>query len=100
MKTGIHPQYFDDAQTTCSSCGKVYKFGSTKQSIVVEICANCHPTFTGEQRFMNTGGVIDRFQKKMEQAKVYKKKLAEKKKKEEAKKARPTKSLKELMAEL
>lgn len=99
MKSSIHPTYFDESQTTCTACGKTYSFGSTKQSITVEICAGCHPTFTGEQRFMNTGGVIDKFKEKEAKAKEYKKTILAKKKKEENK-TRKVKTLKELMAEL
>lgn len=58
----IHPQYFD-ATITCA-CGAVYRVGSTKPSLRVEICAKCHPFFTGKQKLVDTGGRVERFLKK------------------------------------
>lgn len=62
MKAGIHPEY---KQTTITcTCGAVYHVGSTKENIRVEICANCHPFYTGKQRAAVTGGRIERFRKR------------------------------------
>jgi large subunit ribosomal protein L31 len=66
MKTAIHPQYFD-AMVTCS-CGNSFKVGSTVEKIHVELCYNCHPFYTGQQKFVDTASRIEKFQKKMEQA--------------------------------
>ena len=100
MKTGIHPKYFD-AIVTCA-CGNTFSVGSTKPSINVEICAKCHPFFTGEMRFVDTMGRVERFAQKMAtKAKsgmpVTKKakKLWKKKQLEEEEAKRP-KSLKEM----
>lgn len=78
MKTGIHPQYFDDAKVTCV-CGSSFTTGSTKPEIRVDICNKCHPFFTGQQKFVDTVGRIERFQKKQSAAaaKPYKKKEKE-----------------------
>jgi len=78
MKASIHPQYFDDAQVVCS-CGNRFTVGSTKQTIHVELCSNCHPFYTGQARFVDTASRIERFQMKQQQA-------SPKKKKEEARK--------------
>ena len=62
MKAGIHPDY---QQTTIRcACGAVYPTGSTKKDIRVEVCAKCHPFFTGRQKVLDTGGRVSRFNKK------------------------------------
>ncbi|GHU60184.1 50S ribosomal protein L31 [Clostridia bacterium] len=62
MKEGIHPDY---APTTIKcACGEVIETGSTRQNIRVEICSKCHPFFTGKQKLVDTGGRVDRFNKK------------------------------------
>jgi large subunit ribosomal protein L31 len=63
MKKGIHPQYFEDAIVKCA-CGNEFKVGSTKKEIRVEICSKCHPFFTGEMKFVDTEGRIEKFMKK------------------------------------
>lgn len=65
MKTGIHPQMFKDAKTTCSTCGAVYLIPSTVKEQTVEICRACHPVYTGKQQTERKGGRIERFRKRM-----------------------------------
>ena len=62
MKEGIHPDY--KATTITCACGAVYETGSTKEDVHVEICAKCHPFFTGKQKLVDTGGRVDKFRKK------------------------------------
>jgi large subunit ribosomal protein L31 len=62
MKAGIHPEYVEST-ITCS-CGAVYHTRSTRKQIHVEICANCHPFFTGQQKFVDTAGRIEKFRRK------------------------------------
>ena len=62
MKTGIHPEY-QETTITCA-CGEVIHTRSTKTNIRVEICSKCHPFFTGKQKFVDTAGRVERFQKK------------------------------------
>ncbi len=62
MKKDIHPTYHETAQVTCA-CGNTFTTGSTMQEIRVEICSNCHPFFTGKQKFADTQGRLDRFQR-------------------------------------
>ena len=61
-KAGIHPAY-SAASITCA-CGANYPMASTRGSFAVEICANCHPFYTGKQKLLDTAGRIERFQKK------------------------------------
>ncbi len=63
MKTGIHPEYHTDTKVQCA-CGKVYAVGSTVAGTLhTEICANCHPFYTGKQKLVDTAGRVDRFKK-------------------------------------
>lgn len=62
MKTGIHPDY-PEATVTCA-CGASYQTRSTKGSFSVEVCANCHPFYTGKQKMLDTAGRVDKFRKK------------------------------------
>ncbi len=62
MKEGIHPNY-TEATITCA-CGAVYKAGSTKQDMKVDVCSACHPYWTGNLKQNTTGGRADKFKKK------------------------------------
>ena len=99
MKANVHPQWYQ-ATVTCA-CGNTFTVGSTRQAIAVDICAKCHPFFTGEMRFVDTMGRVERFQQKQaavasipvskKQKKLLKKKL------EEEEDARRPRSLKEML---
>lgn len=67
MKADIHPVYYDKAQVVCA-CGNTFTTGSTKQLIRVEICAKCHPFFTGQMKFLDTQGQIQKFAAKQQKA--------------------------------
>lgn len=67
MKTGIHPTYYREATVVCV-CGKTFVTGSTIPKIATEICSNCHPFYTGEKKFVDTGGRVDRFKKLAERS--------------------------------
>ncbi len=62
MKNGIHPDY-KPATIRCA-CGATYETRSTKQNLRVDICAKCHPFYTGKQKLVDTGGRVDRFKKR------------------------------------
>ncbi|MBB5149999.1 MULTISPECIES: 50S ribosomal protein L31 [Ureibacillus] len=62
MKQGIHPEYYT-ATVTCS-CGNTFQTGSVKADIRVEVCNECHPFYTGRQKFAAADGRVDRFNKK------------------------------------
>ena len=62
MKQGIHPDYV--TATVHCSCGNTFTTRSTKQELRVEICSNCHPFYTGKQKLVDTGGRVERFQRR------------------------------------
>ncbi len=57
-------QYYPEAQVTCS-CGAKFNVGSTKKEIQVEICSNCHPFYTGNQKLIDTSGRVDKFKNRL-----------------------------------
>jgi large subunit ribosomal protein L31 len=65
MREGIHPKWYPDATVVCT-CGKIWTVGSTRESIRTDVCSNCHPFYTGEQRIVDTEGQVDRFMKRVE----------------------------------
>lgn len=62
MKADLHPNY-EETTITCA-CGNVIHTRSTKKNIRVEICSSCHPFFTGEKKYVDTAGRIERFSKR------------------------------------
>ncbi len=66
MKTGIHPDYVE-CQVHCS-CGNEFTTRSTVPSLRVELCSECHPFFTGKQKLVDTGGRVDRFNRRLAKA--------------------------------
>lgn len=62
MKDAIHPNY--SATTVKCACGNVIETKSTKNDMKVDICSKCHPFFTGKQKLVDTGGRVDRFNKR------------------------------------
>lgn len=62
MKQGIHPNYIE-TKVTCG-CGETWQTRSTQEKISVEICSKCHPFFTGKQRYVDTAGRVEKFQRK------------------------------------
>ncbi|MDQ3622748.1 MAG: 50S ribosomal protein L31 [Verrucomicrobiota bacterium] len=62
MKPGIHPEYYET--TIKCACGAAYRTRSTMRDIRVGICAACHPFFTGEQKFVDTAGRIEKFSRR------------------------------------
>ncbi len=62
MKKEIHPEYVKT--TIRCACGTTFEAGSTREELKVEICSNCHPFFTGKQKFVDSGGRVERFKRK------------------------------------
>ncbi len=62
MKQGIHPEY-QECTVKCA-CGETFVTGSVIKEMKVEICSKCHPFFTGKQKLVDTGGRVDRFNKR------------------------------------
>ena len=96
MKSNTHPTYFTDAQVVCA-CGNTFTTGSTKQQIRVELCSNCHPFYTGQQKFVDTIGTIDRFQAKMKVAASKQAVMSDKKKKKQERETFRPKTLREML---
>lgn len=98
MKQAIHPQYFEQAQVICV-CGNKFTTGSTQELIRVELCSNCHPFYTGEQKFVDSASRIQKFQQKTEAAKKYQV-VNREKKEQEKKKAEAPKTLREMLSQI
>lgn len=62
MKEGIHPKYVETT-VTCG-CGETFVTRSTKSKISVEVCSKCHPFYTGQQRFVDSAGRVERFKQR------------------------------------
>jgi large subunit ribosomal protein L31 len=62
VKTGIHPEY--KVATVHCSCGNTFETRSTKSEMRTELCSQCHPFYTGKQKMVDTGGRIERFERK------------------------------------
>ncbi len=64
-KANLHPEWYADAQVVCQ-CGNTWTTGATVAEIRTEICSNCHPFYTGEQRIVDTEGRVDKFMKRLQ----------------------------------
>ncbi|NIW96119.1 MAG: 50S ribosomal protein L31 [Gammaproteobacteria bacterium] len=91
MKKEIHPKYYPNAKVICA-CGNTWTTGSTKEEIHTDVCFQCHPFFTGEQRIVDTEGQVDRFYKKLQARQEYLDDKAAK----EAEKVSPERPIEEL----
>ncbi|MBL7141830.1 50S ribosomal protein L31 [Patescibacteria group bacterium] len=69
MAKDIHPKYYPKAKVICA-CGAEFTVGSTEKKMEVEICSNCHPLYTGKQKFIDTAGRLERYQKIVEKSKI------------------------------
>ena len=76
MKEKIHPTWHTDARVHCS-CGATFTTGSTLKEIGVEVCSQCHPLFTGQQKFVDTAGRVDKFNQRIAAAERKKTEAAE-----------------------
>ncbi len=97
MKPTGHPKYYADAKVTCV-CGNTWNTGSTKEEIHLEICSKCHPFFTGQMKFVDTQGKVEKFQALQEKAKLRQKEVV-KKKEQEIRRQNAPMSLREMLAQ-
>ena len=67
MKASIHPKWYPEATVKCA-CGNVFTVGATQPEIGIEVCANCHPFYTGQMRFLDASGRVDSFEAKRSNA--------------------------------
>ncbi|MGZ3499517.1 MAG: 50S ribosomal protein L31 [Vulcanimicrobiaceae bacterium] len=86
MKDKIHPKWHPQAKVHCA-CGATFTTGSTMPEISVEICSACHPLFTGQQKFVDTAGRVDKFNQRAAAAKAKQEEAAARKAKRDAEKA-------------
>ena len=70
MKEAIHPKYYPEAKVVCA-CGNSWVTGSTVEVIHTDVCSECHPFYTGEQRIVDTEGQVDRFYKRLQARQDY-----------------------------
>ena len=92
MKKEIHPKWYKEAKISCV-CGHEFTSGATVPEIKVEICSQCHPFYTGQEKLVDTAGRVEKFEKKMAAATP---KTKKRKKKEEKVDEKP-KTLKEML---
>lgn len=71
-KKELHPRYYPEAKVTCA-CGNTFTVGSTQPELKVEICASCHPFFTGKEVLIDTEGRVEKFEKKRKKAEARRK---------------------------
>ena len=93
MQQAIHPDWFDDCQVKCA-CGNNFIIGSTVQTLEIDICDQCHPFFSGDMKFVDRQGRVDKFIHKMEFAK---KQQAKKQKVVTSKPSAPAKSYRQIL---
>jgi len=82
MKKDIHPKYYEKASVRCA-CGNTFTVGSTKEFIETEVCAQCHPFYTKQEKVMDTMGRVQKFKERL----AKKKPVVNKKKKRAQKQA-------------
>ncbi len=66
MKKNIHPKY-NEVTVTCSTCGATFQSGSVLKELRVDTCSNCHPFYTGQVKFVQAAGRVEKFRKRLEQ---------------------------------
>ena len=69
MKAGIHPSYLP-ARVHCT-CGNEFTTRATREELRVEVCSNCHPFYTGRQKLVDTGGRVERFQRRVAKGRLH-----------------------------
>lgn len=67
MKADTHPTYFPEAKVTCA-CGRSFTVGSTEEKLRVEICSNCHPFYTGNEKVLDAAGRVEKFKTRRSKA--------------------------------
>lgn len=96
MKKDTHPKWYPEAKISCA-CGHEFGAGATVPEIKVEICSQCHPFYTGQEKLVDTAGRVEKFEKKMAAAQKPATLKARKKTKGTEKKEERPKTLKEML---
>lgn len=68
MKKDIHPKYFSESVTTCA-CGATFSIGASKEAQHIEICSQCHPFYTGQEKTLDAAGRVEKFKARMAKSK-------------------------------
>lgn len=76
MRQEIHPEWYPEAKVICA-CGNTFTTGATQPEIRTDVCSNCHPFFTGEQRIVDTAGQVERFMRRLEKGEEARSELEE-----------------------
>ncbi|MGB9681135.1 MAG: 50S ribosomal protein L31 [Minisyncoccia bacterium] len=67
MKKDLHPKYFEKAEAVCA-CGAKFYVGSTKEKLEVEVCSQCHPFYSGQEKIIDTAGRVQKFKERIKKA--------------------------------
>ena len=94
MKKDLHPRYYPQAKVVCA-CGHKFTTGSTLPELRVEICSACHPFFTGQEKFVDTEGRVEKFEKRRSAAQSATEKRVTKEQKKKRERARREKEVRE-----
>jgi large subunit ribosomal protein L31 len=102
MKKNIHPKYYEKAKIKCA-CGHIFEVGASKEKLEVEICSQCHPFYTGQEKLIDTAGRVEKFKQRMRKAGEASKKIKKPRKVKavpevKAKKSAPKKAAKKKSA--
>lgn len=92
MKKDTHPKYNSNAKVSCS-CGHAFTTGSTLEVIQVEVCSNCHPFYTGKQKFIDTARRVEKFQERRTKAQTVQAERGSAPTKKEKRKSKDSKKL-------
>ena len=84
MKKKVHPQWHPKAKLVCA-CGNVFEVGSTQPELQIEVCAACHPFYTGKMRYIDAMGRVEKFMVKRKAAVIRQDKVKKKRKKKKEK---------------
>lgn len=98
MKQNVHPKWNHQAKVVCA-CGATFLTGSMGDTIEVDICSQCHPFFTGEMKFVDIQGRVEKFKARQQAAQAKVTKKGKKKQQDDTVQAQPVQSLKELLQE-
>lgn len=99
MKAKIHPVWYPEAKVTCA-CGNVFIVGATFPELAVEVCSNCHPFYTGQMKFVDTAGRVEKFKSRKAGANAKKVSKTEKRKLKKLKHIEEERERPESLAEL
>lgn len=90
MKKETHPKYYKEARVECA-CGNTFTVGSTAPEIKVEICSDCHPFYTGQEKLVDTAGRVEEFERRTKEAAERAKERAEIEKRKKSEEEKDTK---------